>query len=59
MTGKRAKDSNHELRLQVTETEMVNIILLKEKAGIYWKVLCRRGIWMTSRFVSGRRIKRT
>lgn len=31
MTEKRAKDSNHELRLQVTETEMVNIILLKEK----------------------------
>lgn len=53
MTGKRAKDSNHELRLQVTGTEMANTILLKEKAGIYWKVLCQKGIWITSRFVSG------
>lgn len=39
MTGKRAKDSNHELRLQVTGTEMANTILWKEKAGIYWKAL--------------------
>lgn len=53
MTGKRAKDSNHELRLQVMGTEMVNIILLKGKAGIYWKVPCQKGIWTTSRFVSG------
>ena len=59
MTGKRAKDSNHELRLQVMGTEMVNIILLKGKAGIYWKVPCQKGIWTTSRFVSGCRMKRT
>jgi hypothetical protein len=42
VTGKRAKDSNHELRLQVMGTEMVNIILLKEKLVYTGKCRVRR-----------------